>query len=102
MNESSELESKLAELGWALTHVGTPGLGALFTAERIFPGNAKPVRQSAATERGLLQAVESYERHKSGDSTKGTVTVSPDMARRLAASNVATGLVSTETYRTNR
>lgn len=90
MDNRDELEAELASRGWQLTFAGTSRGDPLFTAEKIFEGS--PVRQSTASERGLLKAVEAYERHKAGDA------VDPELARRLT-SRISTGLSNTHNTR---
>jgi hypothetical protein len=86
--------------GWvALTPVEPRPGETVHSAERLFENDPKPVRQSAATEAGLLRACRSYDEHRAASVTTGTVIgVDPETALRLRASSVHTGLSSTGNY----
>lgn len=85
------IRDELAELGWTLTHSKRGQGEELFACEKSFPGSPKPAIQASATERGILQAVKAYDRHKAGDAA-------PTGYTDVHQSNIAHGTLNTETY----
>jgi hypothetical protein len=85
--------------GWvALTPVEPRPGESVHSAERLFPGDPKAVRQSAGSAAGLVKACRAYDQHRAA-SPKPAIAVDPEMARRMAATPVHTGLSSTHNYR---
>lgn len=65
------------------------------SAEKMVSG--KPQKQSASSASGLQRACREFDDHRA----RSKPDIDPEMERRLASSNIATGLVSSETYRRN-